>query len=93
VDPELLRVATQMIVMWPLTFLIVWLDEQRLSETMLERAWLPATRGAAVLWFSPFCLLVGVALGVAAILLVFVVYFGVVVVAGYALGVDAFAET
>jgi hypothetical protein len=102
VDPDFLRVATQMIVMWPLTFFIVWLDERHLSEAMLERAWLPATRGAVVLWFSPFCLLVhfirtrrnvvGVGLGIAAVVLVFLVYFAVVALAGYTLGIDAFAD-
>ncbi|MEO7109489.1 MAG: hypothetical protein ABI183_03535 [Polyangiaceae bacterium] len=102
-DPDFLRVATQMIVMWPLTFLIVWLDERRLSVAMLERAWLPATRGAVVLWFSPFCLLVhfirtrrngiGVVLGIAAVMFVFLVYFVVVALAGYLLNIDVFAET
>ncbi|MEO8876810.1 MAG: hypothetical protein ABI461_14550 [Polyangiaceae bacterium] len=101
-DPEFLRVATQPVVLWPLTFFIVWLDERRMSEAMLERAWPPATRGAVVLWFSPFCLLVhfirtrrsfvGALLGVGAVLLVFVAYYAVTAGVGYAIGVDAFAE-
>ncbi len=102
-DPEFLQVVMQPLVIWPLTFFIVWLDERRMSEAMLERAWPPATRGAVVLWFSPFCLLVhfirtrrsvvGAALGIAAIVFVFVVYFAVVALAGLAFGIDAFPET
>ncbi len=101
-DPEFLQVVMQPLVIWPLTFFIVWLDERRMPAAMLERAWLPATRGAVVLWFSPFCLLVhfirtrrsfvGVLLGTAAVVFVLVVYFGLVAITGAVLGVDVFAD-
>jgi hypothetical protein len=73
-----------------LTFLVVILDERRLSEERLERAWPPTSRDAAIVAFGPLALpihfiktrghlksargllglLLGLALGAAAVLLV-----------------------
>lgn len=91
----------QPLVIWPLTFFIVWLDERRMSAEMLERAWPPATK-VIIPWFSPFLLLVhfirtrrnfvGVLLGIAAVAFVLVVYFALVAITGVVLGIDVFAD-
>ncbi len=46
------------IVVMPLTWLLLRLDESRLSEAQLEKAWPRSARNVYILFFSPFCLVV-----------------------------------
>jgi hypothetical protein len=52
-DRELLLLLTS----WALLPILSWaalvIDERRLSSAQLARAWPPATRSLAVLWFGP----------------------------------------
>ena len=57
-DAEFIVYVLSMIVTFGATYGILRFDESRLSEAQLERAWPPSSRNAAVLAFSPICLIV-----------------------------------
>jgi protein-S-isoprenylcysteine O-methyltransferase Ste14 len=96
VDAEFIDYVLSMFATLGLTYAILRFDEARLSEEQLERAWPPSSRNAAVLAFSPICLivhfiktrwsLIGVLLGLGAAL--FVVGINYLLT----LGVDAFVS-
>lgn len=55
---ELVEAVLGWVVVMPLTWLLLRLDESRLSEAQLENAWPPSARNVYVLFFSPLCLVV-----------------------------------
>lgn len=54
---EVIALALSWLVTTALTFLVVIVDERRLSEEELERAWPPSSRDAAIVAFGPLALL------------------------------------
>ena len=53
---EVLGLVLSWLVTTALTFLVVILDERRLPEDKLERAWPPSSRDAAIVAFGPLAL-------------------------------------
>lgn len=57
-DAEFIFFVLSMSITMSATYAILRFDEMHMSEAQFERAWPPSSRNAAVLAFSPICLVV-----------------------------------
>ncbi len=53
---EILLIVASWVITTALTFAVVLLDERRLSDDKLERAWIPTSRTVALVWLGVLAL-------------------------------------